>query len=145
MTEVRVEQRIEAPSSAVYRYLTESDLWASWQGVAASLDPRPGGRFSMAMSDGSTAEGEFVELIPNRRVVFTWGWVDHPDLPPGSTTVEIALHEEDGGTRVVLTHRSLPEAEAELHGAGWTHFLPRLALAASGADPGPDDGPSNIG
>jgi uncharacterized protein YndB with AHSA1/START domain len=142
MTEVRVEQLVHAPPSAVYRYLTESDRWAMWQGTAASLDPRPGGRFSMVMGDGMTAEGEFVELVPNRRVVFTWGWVDHPGLPPGSTTVEIALQEEPGGTRIVLIHRSLPAAEAESHEAGWGHYLPRLAVLASGGAPGPDAGPS---
>lgn len=143
MSELRVEQYIDAPPSRVFRYLTESDRWAMWQGETASLDPRPGGRFSMVMGNGMKAEGEFVEVVPNRRVVFTWGWVDHPDLPPGSTTVEIALIEEQMGTRVVLTHRSLPGGELEQHRVGWNHYLPRLTEAALGHDPGPDSRPGS--
>lgn len=141
MSELRVEQLVDAPPSTVYRYLTEPDRWAMWQGEQVWMDPRPGGRFSMVMGNGMKAEGEFVELVPNLRVVFTWGWVDHPDLPPGSTTVEIALIREQAGTRVVLTHRSLPEKESEPHRVGWLHYLPRLAEAARGGDPGPDAGP----
>ena len=36
--------------------------------------------------------GEYVEVIPNRRVVFTWGW-DAPGaaVGPGGSTVEIEL------------------------------------------------------
>lgn len=141
MSELKVEQVIDASPSTVYRYLTESDRWAMWQGETASLDPRPGGRFSMVMGNGMKAEGEFVELVPNHRVVFTWGWVGHPDLPPGSTKVEIVLTEEQAGTRVVLTHSSLPEAELDQHRIGWHHYLPRLKQVAAGLDPGPDAGP----
>jgi uncharacterized protein YndB with AHSA1/START domain len=141
VSELKVEQVIDASPSTVYRYLTESDRWAMWQGATASLDPRPGGRFSMVMGNGMEAEGQFVELVPNHRVVFTWGWVGHPDLPPGSTKVEIVLTEEHAGTRVVLTHSSLPETELDQHRVGWLHHLPRLNDAATGLDPGPDAGP----
>jgi uncharacterized protein YndB with AHSA1/START domain len=141
VSELRVEQLIEASPATVYRYLTESTGWSKWQGETAWLDPRPGGRFSMTMGNGMMAEGEFVELIPDLKVVFTWGWVGHPDLPPGSTTVEIVLTEEQSGTRVVLTHRSLPPGEVDQHRLGWLHYLPRLAEAVAGRHPGIDPGP----
>jgi uncharacterized protein YndB with AHSA1/START domain len=141
VSEVRVEQVIDAPPATVYRYLTESARWSAWQGEKAWLEPRPGGRFSMMMGNGMRAEGEFVELVPDLKVVLTWGWVGHTDLPPGSTTVEIVLIEESPGTRVVLTHRSLPAEEVEQHWKGWSHYLPRLAESAAGRDPGPDPGP----
>jgi uncharacterized protein YndB with AHSA1/START domain len=141
MTEVVVEQRISAPPSVVYRYLTESKEWSRWQGASASLDARPGGIFSMVMGNGMNARGQFVELVPDERVVFTWGWVDRPGIPPGSTTVEIVLKGSGTDTIVVLTHRDIPADEAPLQQMGWTHYLPRLAIVASGADPGPDPGP----
>ncbi len=90
------------------------------------------------MPIGATARGEFVELVPDRRVVFTWGWVDHPGVPPGSSTVTIELIPDDGGTLVRLTHDGLPDEEVPLHVAGWEHYLPRLAMLAEGGDPGPD-------
>jgi len=140
MTEIVLEQRIAAPPSTVYRFLTESEKWKLWQGVDAKLDPRVGGIFSMFMGNGMTARGQFVELEPDRRVVFTWGWVDRPGIPPGSTTVEIELHADGDGTRLVLTHRSVSENEAALQEMGWSHYLPRLALVAAGGVPGVDAG-----
>lgn len=138
---VQVERHIEAPPATVYRYLTESEKWARWQGVAATLDAEPGGIFRMEMGTGQTARGEFVELVPDRRVVFTWGWIDQPDIVPGSTIVEIDLEPAGEGTLVRLTHRHLPPSEAPAHDAGWNHYLARLKEVAEGKDPGQDPGP----
>jgi uncharacterized protein YndB with AHSA1/START domain len=139
--EVRVERHIAASADRVYAYLTESDLWAKWQGESAVIDPRPGGGYRMSMGNGMRASGQFVELVPHRRVVFTWGWEGHPALPPGSSRVEIDLIPDGLGTLVRLTHRDLPPDEITKHRAGWDHYLPRLAAAAEGHDPGPDPGP----
>lgn len=136
-----VERRVAAPPTTVYRYLTESERWARWQGVGATIDPSPGGLFRMEMATGQTARGEFLALEPDRRVVFTWGWIDHPGVPPGSTTVEIELIPDGEGTLVRLTHRDLPPGEHQVHLAGWRHYLPRLVSVAEGGDPGPDPGP----
>ena len=143
MTEAAVEQHIAASPSTVYQYLTESEKWSQWQGESASLDSRPGGIFSMIMGNGMNARGQFVELVPDKRVVFTWGWIDRPGIPPGSTTVAIELNEDAGGTLLVLTHREIPVDEAAMQKMGWTHYLPRLAIVAAGEDPGPDPGPGS--
>lgn len=136
-----VERRVSAPPAAVYAYLTESERWARWQGVDATIEARPGGVFRILMPAGQTARGQFVELVPNRRVVFTWGFVDAPGLPPGSTTVEIDLIPDGDATLVRLTHRGLTGEDVSIHRAGWNHYLPRLAGLVSGTDPGPDAGP----
>ncbi len=122
MTEIVIERRISAPPVTVDKYLTESEKWSLWQGVTASLDARPGGIFAMSMADGATARGQFVELIPDSRVVFTWGWVDRPGIPPGSTTVEIDLSPDGDNTILVLTHRAVPTDEIALHKMGWAHY-----------------------
>lgn len=140
MNDIVVEQRISAPPATVYRFLTQSDMWQQWQGNAAKLDPTPGGIFSMVMGNGMAARGQFLELIPDRRVVFSWGWIDRPGLPPGSSVVEIDLEAAGGDTLLVLTHR-LPTEEAPAHRMGWLHYLSRLAVVAAGEDPGPDTGP----
>ena len=133
-----VERRIGASPAAVYAYLTESDSWERWQGVGASVDAVPGGFFTIEMANGMRSRGQFIELIENKRVVFTFGWIDHPGLPPGSSTVEVDLAADADGTLLTLTHRDLPEAEVSLHTMGWNHYVPRLATAAEGGDPGPD-------
>jgi uncharacterized protein YndB with AHSA1/START domain len=139
---LRVERRVAAAPAAVYAYLTESARWARWQGAGADLEAVPGGRFRMRMGDGMTAEGRFLELVPDERVVFTWGWDGNEALPPGSSTVEIELVPDGDGTLVRLTHRGLPAEERQIHEAGWRHYLPRLALVAEGGDPGADPGPA---
>jgi hypothetical protein len=60
-------------------------------------------------------------------------------VPPGSSTVEIELVAEGGGTKLRFTHRDLPGAETvESHAVGWDHYLPRLVAVAAGSDPGVD-------
>lgn len=136
-----VERRVSAPPSAVYAYLTASELWAKWQGVAATIEARAGGLFRMEMGTGQVARGQFVELVADRRVVFTWGWIDNSDIPPGSTMVEIDLVPEGEGTLIRLIHRDLPPSEIEMHRTGWVHYLGRLATCALGGEAGPDPGP----
>jgi uncharacterized protein YndB with AHSA1/START domain len=134
---IHLERRIAAPPAAVFRYLTESDLWARWQGESAELDPTAGGRFRVTMAEGQVVEGVFVSVEPDRRVVLTWGWQQHPRMPPGTSTVEFELTPDGDGTLVRLTHRGIPADDVPIHRMGWDVFLPRLEVAASGGDPGP--------
>lgn len=136
-----VTQQIDAPPDVVYAYLTESAKWAKWQGEDATVDARPGGIFVLTMPNGTTARGQFIELVPDQKVVLTWGWVDHPGVPPGSSTVEIEITSENGGSLVTLTHRGVPDEERELHTQGWEHYLPRLAKVAQGGEVDRDRGP----
>lgn len=134
-----VEERIEASSEEVFAFFTDSERYARWMGVEASLEPRPGGTYRVRMANGAVAVGEFVAVEPYTRVVFTWGWDGNDAVPPGSTTVEITLHEHEGTTLVRLRHSGLPDETARTeHAEGWTMYLGRLALAAVGASPGPD-------
>ena len=135
---IHLERRIAAPPSAVFRYLTESDLWSRWQGQSADLEPTPGGRFQVTMGEGQVVEGEFVAVEPDRRIVVTWGWQQHPRMPPGTSTVEFELTPDGEGTLVRLTHRDIPADDVPIHRAGWDMFLPRLEIAVSGGDPGPN-------
>jgi uncharacterized protein YndB with AHSA1/START domain len=86
--------------------------------------PGAGGVLRWTHPDGSTVVGRFVEVVPPRRVVLTYGWEDGQlGVPPGSTTVEIDLVEEDGATTVRLVHHGLPPATVENHQRGWAYFL----------------------
>jgi uncharacterized protein YndB with AHSA1/START domain len=138
---IRVDRHVKAPPHAIYAHLTDGALWARWQGAESEIEAVPGGLFRMTMANGQVAEGRFIDLVPDRRVVFTWGWNGHPSVPAGSSTVEIELIPEAAGTLVRLTHRGLPPDDVASHEIGWGHYLPRLAAAAEGADPGPDLGP----
>jgi uncharacterized protein YndB with AHSA1/START domain len=70
--------------------------------------------------------GEYVEIDPPRRVVFTWGVPGKDSLPPGSTTVEVVLTPDGPDTIVELFHHGLPVEERDSHLEGWTTMLGRL-------------------
>jgi len=134
---VQLEVHIDAPPELVFRYLTEAERYARWQGVRAELDPRPGGIYRVWMDADTVASGEFLEVAGARRVVFTWGWEGDTEVPPGSTTVAIELAADGDGTMLILHHSGLPSAEtAAMHEEGWIFFTDRLATAARGGDPG---------
>ena len=77
--------------------------------------------------------GEFVEVLPYRRVVFTMGWEGSTALPPGSSTVEFNLSPDGSGTILDLKHHGLPVLERRAHSEGWDQHLARLALIAPDA------------
>ena len=128
---------IAARPETVFRLLTDPHEYIRWKGKLAQLEPRAGGDFRVDFpEDKGTVMGEFVEVVPNEKVVFTFGWEekDHP-IPPGSTTLEITLHREGDKTRVRLVHRGLPEGAIAQHTEGWDYFLPRLTNVAEGRAP----------
>ena len=133
------EMRIEAPPETVFAYFTDPERMGRWIGIGHRLDPVPGGVFAVDINARTTAMGHYVEIDPPKRVVFTFGWNDHPSVPPGSTTVEVTLTDDAGATLLQFTHRDLPsEEQRDQHAHGWSHFLARLEIAGAGGDAGPD-------
>jgi len=136
---LEVSIHIAAQPETVFPYFTDPARYVQWMGSDADLEPVPGGTYRVRMRDGVETVGQFLEVDPPRRLVFTWGWTQGPAVPPGSTRVEITLEPEADGTRVVLRHHDLPDDEQrQHHTAGWAMYLARLALRITGADPGPD-------
>jgi uncharacterized protein YndB with AHSA1/START domain len=143
MAELVREIMIDATPETIWPFLTDAGKHVEWDGTVAELDPRPGGVYRVLVAGAFQSAGEYVEVVPHERVVFTFGWEQdgHP-IPPGSTTVEITLHPEGDKTRVRLVHRGLPDDAVGDHTNGWDHYLGRLAIAAGGGDPGPDTPPA---
>ena len=139
MAELIREIVIDATPETIWPFLVEPEQHILWLGTTAEIDPRPGGTYRVLVAGRHQSGGEYVELVPGEKVVFTFGWDEpgHP-IPPGSTTVEISLHPEGEKTRVRLVHRGLPPDAVDDHGEGWQHYVERLAIAVSGGDPGPD-------
>ena len=137
---VRLDIFIAAPPQTVFAFFTDADKMRRWMGVTHSLEPRPGGTWHVEVRPGNVARGEFEELVPYRRIVFSWGWETGgvSGIPPGSTRVEISLEPERNGTRLRLVHSGLPASALADHVKGWSHFLGRLVIAGAGGDPGPD-------
>jgi uncharacterized protein YndB with AHSA1/START domain len=133
------EIRIAAAPEIVFAYFTDPARMVQWMGTEATLDPRPGGACRINPSGHAAMLGEYVEVDPPRRVVFTWGWESAIfATPPQSSLVDVSLTPDGGGTIVQLVHRRLDPQALAVHRAGWNHYLQRLALVATGADAGVD-------
>lgn len=139
MADLVREIMIDATPETIWPFLTDPGRHVEWDGTVAELDPRPGGIYRVLVAGQHPSAGEYVEVVPMEKVVFTFGWdlPDHP-IPAGSTTVEITLVPEGDKTRVRLVHSGLPEDAVGDHTVGWDHYLGRLAVRAAGGDPGPD-------
>src|ERR1700691_3727095 len=92
--EIVVDQtiRIAAPPEVVFQYFVDPRKLVSWIGLRADLEPTPGGRFWVDMNGTDVAAGQYLEVDPPNRLVFTWGWEQGgPPVAPGASTVEVTL------------------------------------------------------
>jgi uncharacterized protein YndB with AHSA1/START domain len=144
MAELDREILIDATPDTIWPFLTEPDKLVQWHGTVAEIDPRPGGVYRVLVMGLFQTAGEYVEVVPKQKIVFTFGWEQEGNpVQPASTTIEITLHPEGDKTRVRLVHRGLPDDVVSDHSQGWDHYLGRLAIAATGGNPGPDTPPPN--
>ena len=143
---VRLERIIPAPPHRVYRAWLEPDLLCRWLAPGGlevdrvDVDERVGGHFRIwQTASGSAAGGfdcELIELVPDRRLVFRWGFVgpEWNDGPRFDSLLTITLAEAtEGATRLTLVHEQLEQLQAampqvaEQVGVGWDLALAMLA------------------
>ena len=139
---VQREVQIAAPPATVFAFLTDPEKIVGWMGAEATIEAQPGGLYLLKVRSDRAARGEFREVVPVHRLAYSFGWEGSEVVPPGSSLIEIDLIDRDGGTLLRMTHSGLPNAEqCAGHYQGWVHYLGRLAIAASGRNPGVDHGP----
>lgn len=127
---VRIEQLIGAPPDRVFAAWTDPDLLARWMSpvghAEAEVEPWIGGRLRVTMVGGDVRiehRGEYREVLPNRRLVFTW---QSPYTGPEPSVVTVELEPDEAGTRLTLIHERLPAEAVESHRGGWGPILDRL-------------------
>ena len=132
--EVTLEIRIAASLATVFALLTEPQQMVKWLAELVEADAQPGGIFRLAQPGGPTIEGIYLEVIADRKIVFTWGGVE--GLKPGQSTVEIVLEPDGAGTLLRLRHFDLPGPALDAHHKGWElSGLPKVKDAAEGRRP----------
>ena len=122
---------IEASPETVWTFWTEPARICEWMGIEAELVPETGGLFRVVLAEGPVMLGEFVELDPPRRLVFTFGWEGGGPGGPmarGSSRVEVAL-EPDGNNTVLTLRHELPSTHAADHAKGWAYFVGERLVA----------------
>ncbi|MCZ6532249.1 MAG: SRPBCC domain-containing protein [SAR324 cluster bacterium] len=135
---LRITRTYPAPPERVYKAWTDLEELKKWFGPKgttvpeAELDLRVGGRYRITIveSDGThIVGGEYQEISPPHRLVFTWKWEHEPEDSP-ATLVTVEFVARDYGTELMLTHERFPSADVrDLHDQGWSGCLDGLAEA----------------
>jgi len=106
-----------------------------WWGVSggpktpiAETDLRVGGRFRVQFWDPKnehhSVSGIYREVVPNRKLSFSWAWQTTPER---ESLVTIELNPVTDGTMLTLTHEQFFSEQArDDHGRGWNMSLDRL-------------------
>ncbi|HRJ40814.1 MAG: SRPBCC domain-containing protein [Caldilineaceae bacterium] len=145
---VVIERTFDAPTDRIWQMWTEAEQFQKWYGPVgfsvpvAQMDLRVGGKrlICMASPDGSMkmwTTGEFVEIVPTTRLVYTESMADEAGnlispsamgMPPGypeTTEVTVQLEEVGGRTKMVMTHAGIPAGSGA--DGGWNQAFDKLA------------------
>lgn len=139
---IEIDRDFTAPPAAVFAAWTTAGQFARWFGgnqvqvPADRLDfvAEPGRTWTarMILPDATTIDwaGEFVEVIPDRRLVFTI--TDRPAEPVRARIV-VELTAIDGGTRMHFTQQTLGSSPEQQEGVlkGWQSFIDELERSAA--------------
>jgi len=136
-TSLEIKRFINAPRARVYAAWTDLAQLKQWWGPEGvqtrnfTSDARVGGkyRWDLLNQEGEemTVYGEYRELVPGKKIVFTWQWDDDEAWKNVSSVVTVELADRDGGTELRLIHEKLPsEQSRDRHNEGWTSVLDRL-------------------
>jgi uncharacterized protein YndB with AHSA1/START domain len=139
MSRLTIVRQIAARPSIIFEAMTTAEGVAAWWGpedvpvVRAEVDARVGGayRVHFCTLDGREHEayGEYLEVVPPRRIVMTWRYSfgGEPDERGRTSRIEIELAPLGDGTEVTFTHAGLwSEASEKSHAWGWAGAFGKL-------------------
>ncbi len=121
---------INAPVSKVWDAITKKEQMKEWYFDLAEFRAEPG--FEFRFEGGKDPNSMYLhicvitESIPNKKLAYSWKY----DGYEGDSLVTFELFDENGKTRVVLTHTGLetfPESNPDLarhnFDEGWTYII----------------------
>jgi len=144
---VVIERTFEAAVDLIWQMWTDPEQFKQWYGPqgftvpVADMDMRVGGKrlICMASPDGSMkmwTTGEYTEIVPNERLVYTESMADEngnvvspsamgmPDGYPATTEITVLLEDLGGRTKMVMTHAGVPASSGA--GGGWEQAFDKL-------------------
>ena len=134
-TQVRISRNYGVAPEKVWRAWTDPQALSQWFGhgkpppaTAAEIDLRVGGHYRFAFKGASgemnEVSGVYQEVVPNRRLVFTWAWKSTPERV---SRVSIELTPQGGGTELRFVHDRFYNDKARVdHSQGWQHGFENL-------------------
>lgn len=149
---VRLNKLVQASPQQVYDTWLDAASYPKWfapdpqsRCTEVTIDPSVGGKMRICMESAGhgkiTGVGTFTELVPAKRIVYTWGWEEMPEMGAGSTvTIDLIACDNPYGdgpaTEIVLTHEGLKTPiERSEHTGGWWGCLKAIGYFVRGVDP----------
>ncbi len=120
----------------VYRAWTTPEAVKQWWGPGGhdpvsvvELDVRRGGRFRIVFGGPQgrdhEVQGEYREVLPHRKLVFTWTWPN--STPERESLVTILFQPAGTGTELSFRHEQfVDEAVRDNHRRGWGDSFAKL-------------------
>jgi len=136
-TTLRVQRTYSAAPRQVYEAWTRPEVLKKWFAPSPQftipsmdVDARVGGRYRIVMQSPEGQQhivvGEYIEMTPHSKLVFTWTWENDPDQAT-DTLVTIEITAKGDGAELTLTHERFRNAEVRGHHLqGWGALLDRL-------------------
>jgi uncharacterized protein YndB with AHSA1/START domain len=133
---LQVRRTLPAEREEVFRSWTDPALVRQWfkprggSSPSAEMDVRVGGHYRWGMKllgHLYYAFGEYIEVDPPRRLVFTFGWDRVPFVRLADSLVTVEFADRGDQTEVVITHKRLDSRGLRaLHQGGWRACLANL-------------------
>ena len=146
---LRIARGYPVAPEKVWRAWTDAQALKRWWGPDSSdrvslaqLDVRPGGSFRIVFGgpQGTDHEvrGVYKEVVPNRRLAFTWTWPN--STPERESLVTIVFRAADGGTELDFRHEQFfDQAARDGHERGWSAAFSKLEQYLRSAPLAPDE------
>jgi len=131
-----LERSYPVAPEKVWRAWTDPQAIKKWWGPGgdqpvsiAELDVRAGGRFRIVFGGPAgtdhEVQGEYREVVPDRKLVFTWIWPR--TTPERESLVTIVFRKSGAGTELVFRHEQLfDETVRDGHKRGWSESFVKL-------------------
>ncbi|WP_020593844.1 SRPBCC family protein [Kiloniella laminariae] len=128
---LQISRRFPAPRDRVFKALSQPEIFQLWWGpkgchcTVCEIDFKVGGKWLTILENTQDCQnhivgGEYREILPPERLVFSWAWRS-PDGNLGhETEVSIQLHDEGDKTLLVLIQKVFEDAAScDKHRQGW--------------------------